>query len=131
MSHPFNTEVTGWVIGMTAALVTIAWTLWQWRKRLDAELIAREDDRRLLKRIDRELHTNGGSSAVDRIENGVRRNADAIHRLSGALSEMERRNEEAHNHLTRRIDGIHQMIVGNTSPTQSMQERHHKSREDD
>lgn len=127
----FRAEVLLAVIGILASLVSIAWTLWQWKKRLDDELIKRDEDRRTLHRIEKELHPNGGSSAVDRLQSSINRNANRISDLSEDIATMNKNNEDAHTHLTKRIDSLWQTFVGHTSPTpQTMAERHRNGREE-
>lgn len=96
------------------------------QRRLDL-LIAQQEQTRLLKRIDRELHPkngdNGGPTAVDVLSQSIKANSDAIARL-------HEDNERAHQDIHRRIDGFFEAIgIGNNQ--KKIAGRHHQSREDE
>jgi hypothetical protein len=88
-------------------------------------LIAQHEQTLLLKRIDKELHPNGGASLADRVER-IESSVDAHH---ADADKFFRDNEEAHGAIHRRIDGVYELLGGSTGP-RIIAERHRSERED-
>ena len=139
-----GTHVTAEWVAIIAGLCTIAWIViqartWMVRQRELAELaaVAQAEDRALLRRIDRELHPKNGDGGGPTLRDDVKRNTGRIDNLLSAVdqhrretADADRTNMEAHDYLTRRIDGLWTLVTGNGG-LHSLQDRHQQTREDD
>lgn len=125
--NPWQTgmEHTAWLIGVVTFVVASVKGIRGWRKARDEAIAARTRQEDALAKVLAQFENNGGSSLLDKVEEGNRVLTSHVEFADGWF----KANDEAHAVIHRRIDGVFELLAGGTATTPRKTAARHQNRD--
>lgn len=124
-----DVEHTAVVLGIILTLLGIAKAVKAWREQRDEAIAARALQQAALAKVLLQFQNNGGSSLLDKVEDGNRATAEVGRLLTEHVVTAEdywQNNNRALEAINRRVDGMFEQLIArsNASAPRRSSERH-------